>query len=194
MRSNTDQSKLYAHLSLTIPTCHVRLIEHSNAGDHRIVGHSDAADIVVSRCSDLTCTACPMARRENFPGSMFVVQRATLPVEPIIGVTRVRVSIVTAEIVTSSGVLHASRIERVASRGRQATYVVIHQVRMRVVHAIVHDGGGHVLAGVAECPCGFDVEIESRFAARLTDVFLPEEGGEPSRESASTTTSLTRYH
>ena len=54
---------------------------------------------------------------------------------------------------------------------------------MCVVDAVVHDGGGHVLAGVAECPCGFDVEIESRFAASLTDVFLL--GGKEYRERMS---------
>ena len=52
------------------------------------------------------------------------------------------------------------------------TYVVVDEVRVHVVHAVVHDGCGHILAGDSQGPGSFYVQVQSPLAIILTGVFL----------------------
>lgn len=52
------------------------------------------------------------------------------------------------------------------------TYKVVDEIQVHVVYSIIHDCGSNVLARESEGPGFFDIQVQSRFTARLTRVFL----------------------
>lgn len=84
---DVDLVRLVAHRVRLNQIGHVRLVEHPDAGDLRVVRHADAADVVVAGGGHLARTAGAMA------------------VEPVVGVARIRVRVVAAEVVAGLGVL-----------------------------------------------------------------------------------------
>jgi len=66
---------------------HVGLVEHPDAGDHGVVSDPDAADAIVAGSGHLTGATSAMA------------------IEPVVRVSRVRVRVVAAKVITGSGII-----------------------------------------------------------------------------------------
>ena len=110
-------------------------------GDHGVVGDPDPAHAVVSGAGHLSGAARAVA------------------VEPVVGVPRVRVGVIAAEVVARPGILHSYNVHRLdyvplilsqlvsfLFKKEFLPHIVIDEVRMHVVDPVVHDGCGYVLA------------------------------------------------
>jgi len=56
-----------------------------------------------------------------------------------------------------------------------STYIIVHEIRMCVIDSIVHNCCCDIFARVTKCPSFFDVQIKSRFATGLANIFLYRE-------------------
>ena len=96
-----------------------------------------------------------------------------IPIEPIICITWIRISIITTEIITSCCIL---KIDIFCKLNQEyvwiSTYIIVHKIRMCIIDTIIHNCCGDIFTCISKCPSFFDVQIKSRFAASLANIFL----------------------
>ena len=135
-------------------------------GDHGVVGDPDPAYAVVSGAGHLSGAARAVA------------------VEPVVGVPRVRVGVIAAEVVARSGILcsyvHDMRLCPPLYPHQPTSFlirkfpphIIINEVWMHVVDPVVHDCRGDVFARHPLSPGGRHIQVQLGLSTILAGVFL----------------------